>query len=778
MNLAALAVLVALALALFAVLQSVAAIDGSVTVEAGEEHVIDIDPAYDAAESADEPTAEIVDDGNPNTVVVKGRSAGTTIVTITDTQGVLPDLVYRVVVLPFGFNKIEFVDESDGIVAAGPQVTVRVTLQSLIVASTVNLTIPTTGLSIQKGDITTQSDTQVPNDGNTEVTVKTADFIINTAGAAAGYYTLTFTADYNGPAFNEPTGVQPVIETLTLVVLPFGINKIEFVDESDGIVAAGPQVTVRVTLQASTIASTVNLTIPTTGLSIQKGDITTQSDTQVPDDGNTDDVVEKTADFIINTAGAPAGDYTLTFTADYNGPAFNEPTGRRDDIETIVLTIGEPGEGLASAALAPANVKDGAPSTDTGATPDKTTKRAGSTIYLAVTSSNSLGAPANPADVNHVTVIAPRATVSDDKGANSEDNSKTFSTDVGAVQVFAVRSDTPGTITVRAFVTGPSGIQSTDSLDLSFTGPADVISVGEASTALPTTTTADDTGTDDINESNEATVEITAVDDSGNDADLAFGAVTVAVVDADEEAADGITAVAAQGQDDDGDPDPRTVVVTISTDDAAPGEYTFSATLGEDDPVTTTIIVAGDPAKISLSTEQAEGSSIVTVTATVTDEGGHQVPNIHEVDFVAVGSLAITALDDDDDNDDNGAQRATDAGAASVRYVIVGASGTATIIASVGAGVDDVTMITVGEDADAEPAGPSLSDFSGTSGLVSYSGPEATASALSALLAGRASAIWLSNNGSWVLYANVDGVMVQGSSDFTVTSGDVLYISN
>jgi len=87
-------------------------------------------------------------------------------------------------------------------------------------------------------------------------------------------------------------------------------------------------------------------------------------------------------------------------------------------------------------------------------------------------------------------------------------------------------------------------------------------------------------------------------------------------------------------------------------------------------------------------------------------------------------------------------------------------------------------MITVGEDADAEPAGPSLSDFSGTSGLVSYNGPDATASALSVLLAGRASAIWLSNNGSWVLYASVDGAMVPGSSDFTVTSGDVLYISN
>ena len=48
-----------------------------------------------------------------------------------------------------------------------------------------------------------------------------------------------------------------------------------------------------------------------------------------------------------------------------------------------------------------------------------------------------------------------------------------------------------------------------------------------------------------------------------------------------------------------------------------------------------------------------------------------------------------------------------------------------------------------------------------------------------ALLAGRATIIWLSDGEDWIAYyALVDGEEAPGSSNFTVTSGDVLYIGN
>ena len=90
-----------------------------------------------------------------------------------------------------------------------------------------------------------------------------------------------------------------------------------------------------------------------------------------------------------------------------------------------------------------------------------------------------------------------------------------------------------------------------------------------------------------------------------------------------------------------------------------------------------------------------------------------------------------------------------------------------------------MTVFTGDAADDAEAAGPSLGDFSRTSGVASYTGPDATASDLLALLAGRATIIWLSDGENWTAYyALIDGSEAPGSSNFTVTSGDVLYIGN
>ena len=669
-NLAALAVLVALAVALFAVIQSVAAIDGSVTVEIGDDAedttTIDTVDGYDAASSADATIASVAYSDSDNQATVTGVKAGTTTVTITDAEGVLPDLVYEVVVLPFGFNKIEFDGDSDGIVAAGTQVTVTATLQSQVDDSTVNLTIPTTGLSL-----------------------------------------VTF--DNSDPPV--PTGTSQSITTST--------------DDDD-----------------------------------------------------------KDVSFTVNTAGAPAGDYTLTFTAVLNDSTLPDAS---DVTDTITLTVGEAGEGLAAASLSAANVKGdpAAPSTDADAAPDATNKRFGSTIHLLVSSTNSLGNTSNPGDVNQVIVFAVGATV------DGEDNSKTYAeTDdatqdnVGANQVVPITRGTPGTVDVSATVIGSSGDVKTNTLTLVFSGDAETLSLGDPDDQLG-------------QQGDSITVELTAVDEAGNPAAInPLQTTSVKLLDADGETADKVSASEAQkidtkGTDDteDDDPIPTVVVITIASDPnekADTGAYTLEVMLGSKSTATVDFEIVGGTANVEVEASASSSDTIgdvITVTASLTDEAGNPVIDGTEVNFSASANTGLAAIGSNHantnaaDEDSNGPL--TKDGSASVKFAVVGA-GTSVVSATAGdTGATGVAVvISTAGMADAMDAEPSLSDFSRLSGLVSYSGPDATASALSSLLAGRASAIWLSNDGSWILYASVDGAMVPGSSDFTVTSGDVLYISN
>ena len=580
-----------------------------------------------------------------------------------------------------------------------------------------------------------------------------------------------------------------------VVVLPFGFNKIDFFDESDGIVAAGTQVTVSATLQSlgtDSDNSTVNLTIPTTGLSIAITNGTSQSVTgkvNNPDGDDPDpDGYAKAIIFTINTAGAPAGDYTLTFTADLNGATANAE-GVSNVTDTITLTIGEAGTGLAAASLSAANVKGdpAAPSRDADAAPDATNKRFGSTIYLVVSSTNSLGNAANPADVNQVIVFAVGAEV------DGEENSKTFSEDddtagddIDASQVVAISRSTPGTVDVSATVIGPGGDVTSNTLTLVFSGDAETLSLGDPDDQLG-------------QQGDSITVELTAVDEAGNPAAInPLQTTSVKLLDADGETADNVSASEAQkidtkGTDDteDDDPIPTVVVITIASDPnekADTGAYTLEVMLGSKSTATVDFEIVGGTANVEVEASASSSDTIgdvITVTASLTDEAGNPVIDGTEVNFSASANTGLAAIGSNHantnaaDEDSNGPL--TKDGSASVKFAVVGA-GTSVVSATAGdTGATGVAVVisTAGmADAEPEPAGPSLSDFSRLSGLVSYSGPDTTASALSSLLAGRASAIWLSNDGSWILHASVDGEGVPGSTDFTVTSGDVLYISN
>ena len=453
-------------------------------------------------------------------------------------------------------------------------------------------------------------------------------------------------------------------------------------------------------------------------------------------------------------------------------------------------------------------------------------------IAVTVSVKNSLGNAANAGDVNTIHVFAPLGVVlvngtegstqgADARGVGTiaigEDAVDATADAIGASTKFFVLKDEAGTIDVTAIVLGAGGSASSAALTLSFTGAADSIELGDVSGALAQTGTAFKAATDDadgdgttddpapeVKSQGEATIEVTATDKSGNTASLTaqvngvdaddatftgdgetegdISAANVTIEDADGNDVDGkIVATVTQKKDAAGDNVATAVVITLRGVGADPGTYTVKVAFGDNDPVTAEIVVAGDAKNVALSQEQAEGSSIVTVTATVTDADGNLVPDAGMVDFISAGSLAVTALDDDDNDSSNGSQRALDDGVASVRYVIIGDSGTATIIVSAGAGVDAVTTISVAaEEAEEEVEVVSLDCLSSNQGFSTYTcGVDSTASELFGLVSGRgATAIHLWNGSAWVRYAVANGAEVPGSSDFTVTEDDILYISN
>ncbi|MDE2747233.1 MAG: hypothetical protein OXI41_14885 [Chloroflexota bacterium] len=581
--------------------------------------------------------------------------------------------------------------------------------------------------------------------------------------------------------------------TYEVTVLPFGIKSIKS-DDSDNTVKAGTPVQVTVTLQSQTNNSEVTLTLPTTGLSIVKATEADGTPLTGADEGTTQqetidtanaDATEgaKTATFRINTAGAPDGVYVFTFVAEHDdtdGNTADTTDATRDVTDTsFTLTVGDPGAGLASAALAPNNVDSaGNPSLLPTATPDKTTKAKGSTIQLVVVSSNSLGERSNDGDVSQVIVFAVGAVIDSDDPAS--ENSKTYS-GAGAVQAFSVTRATAGTVTVSATVVGKAGDVKTNELVLTFTGDAENISLGAPSDVLG----QGGPGT----EGDSITVEVTATDDADNVAAISpLQTTSVTIKNADGNPARNISHTETQKQDNKGTPDddsddediPTAVVITISTGTAAKAEagtYTLEVKLGSKDTATVEFAVTGAAANVALEVDNnapGDDDNFVTATATVTDKDGNPVVDGTPVTFSASGNNAILDLIEVEGG------HKTEGGIAKADFFVVGA-GRSLVGATSGSGRDAEPVIsTAGAAPAAEAADCGLAGLNRLSGFASWDcDADTSASALFDLLSSRgATAIHLWNGSAWVRYAVVDGNEIPGSTDFMVTDGDNLYISN
>ena len=628
-------------------------------------------------------------------------------------------------------------------------------------------------------------------------------------GVAPGTATITF---YSSLGDNDAVGgvgvdADTVITSFDVTVLGFGIKSAVIDDESDNVVKAGAPVTVRVTLRSDTGDSTVRLVVPTTGLSIAAtGGNTTQAQNATGDQiGGT--APGRTFDFTINTAGAPDGTYTLTATADANGlTTDNAADGSDVATATIELTIGDAGTGLAAAELALGNSANDVPYT----ADDETKAETGSApatsadgINLVITVTNSLGEAANSSDIDQITVIAPGGTITSAHLTGGEDDESVEGTnsatldeaddagDVGAKTVVNVTKadDKPGVVTVYALVLGPGGAATTESIDLTFTGPADSIEVLDATQALRSVNVD---GSDEGDEPDLDTVklQVTASDASGLDADAPTSGVAVSITDADGKRVASTKISASQPAK--GDDGKYYITVTGKGSAAAPlaaGEYTVTAKRAKLEG-SGTFVVAGAPDDVTVTADPSSSDTvgdIITVSVVVSDADGNAVANGTTVTFTNSENTGLAAIGTGHKG------KATKAGSTSVKYAVVGA-GTSVISATAGdaTGVAVITStagVVVEEPVVEEPVveapvveapapepvdgltSTELNNFSTWIGEGSVSGSE--------LLAGLADAtgLWYYDGNMWWHYGMDDGQVIPGSRDFSVRHGYVIWIS-
>ena len=548
---------------------------------------------------------------------------------------------------------------------------------------------------------------------------------------------------------------------------------------------------------------------------------------------------------VINPKGTAPGEYTVSAHVDPDG----DDGSLKARTVTKILTVGGAGTGLDSATLTVTDM-DGKPNANLNSAPADDD----GTVYLTVQAKNSLGKNSNDGDVSQIIIYARGGDITipagingnaaagdtdfddtadgTDRAENTSNPNALTASPANAKERFQVTAGGNVAASVDVYVTliGGSGVVTSDTVNISFTGPADSISVGDPSGPLGQS-------------NSEITIAVTATDSAGNG--VALGPDDVSAVVKDRSGNDPNIGVEHQKGDNDRDGcrdgtlnevgdalstdapcasgngddkrttgtneatgftatpkthytekpfDGKTVVVPVSTgaEKADPGEYTVVVTFGEEESEVT-IHVAGPSASIEASTD-AEGAvaigQVIEVTAMVTDADGISVQNAvvdsdpntdgnqtigEPVTFTAVGALQLRTI-----GNDISTTVGTKDGVATARFVVTQGSGTATIIVSAGNASTFVSL----NDAVEEEAMPeeeaSVSCLSNLAGFATWAcGVESSASEIFGLVSGRgATALHLWNGSAWVRYSVVDGTMVPGSSDFMVAENDILYISN
>ena len=419
-------------------------------------------------------------------------------------------------------------------------------------------------------------------------------------------------------------------------------------------------------------------------------------------------------------------------------------------------------------------------------------------MWLKLVTSNSLDKLSNSGGLTGLTVIAPGgklaihahdpATGQPNRMAVPEgtgDNSAQITTSVGnTMYVLVSKADRkPGMVDVYAQVVGTDGAPRSNTLSLAFTGASSSLTLGEPKSVVPGGKT-------------EFTVD--ASDSAGNAGSV--GQLSFKVTDADGKGVSTgkvkVTKDTAGSSTPDKDTDDnglQTVGLVETANTTAPGVYTIEASIPgvAGSAATTELIVAGPVAEIVLTLDELAPTMIgqrVSFSVEATDKNGAPVADKTRIFITASDvegdgdSVLVLALQG---ADNNSGYVETEDGIAEGWLVAVG-SGSAVVTASNGAGFDvKVVESTAGaEEAEAMPEPEMVGNhcINDRGGFATWTcGVEAMASEVFALVSPEGATaihLWSTISMSWVRYSVVEGVTVPGSSDFTVSENDILYISN
>ncbi len=604
----------------------------------------------------------------------------------------------------------------------------------------------------------------------------------------------------NGAYFSiTPNGTEtPVITKLT----PTAAIRVH---DSDGIVAAGGDLTVTLSLKTIETAAASAVAIKWIRVSgeLDDGELVGEGMDLPVADSKSPAGATRMASIAI-PAGTTAREYTVSARLEYDHDGDTDPDDLKVLTPTATFTVGDPGTNAATAELTLGNAHDEDPLTSANDVVPEDGVEAASDgdVWLKLSVLNSMGKPANAMGLNTITVIAPGAKLSLHPatpagtpgsaivsstqlsgGSNSISVAEGGGVTVGQTTFIKVERAgsprKPGTVTVYALVIGSDGAPRTENVEVTFTGAGAVVVLG------------DDVSVGKPAEGSEAKAEISLGADDAGGSSAKLGTVVYSVKDADGKlvslskvkAETSTKGSSTEKTTDDGS---ASVVLVTVDDSAAPGVYTIEASLSgvADSSDTATVTVSGGAASVDLMADKTESDSIgdvITVTATITDEDGHAIANNQDVTFTAAGE-GLVQIGTDANADVAGMQSKTMSGQAVAKFTVVG-EGTAVVSAVIGSQTA-VVVITSTAGVVEEEAMPeeeaSVSCLSELSGFATWScGVEADASAIFDMVTGRGvSAIHLWNGSTWVRYSVVDDAMVPGSSDFMVTENDILYISN
>ena len=574
-------------------------------------------------------------------------------------------------------------------------------------------------------------------------------------------------------------------------------------DDSDGVVAAGGRdlkVTIKVSTIDAGIADDEEVVIDWVRVSGEldnpepEGENLTGANAKMPSGATA------TADIEI-PEGTTAREYTVSVRVsyDHDGDEAEKDNPDTDEIETAPktltksskFTVGDPGTNAAAATLSLGNSHDEDPRTSLNdVIPEDGVEAAGDDIWLTLSVTNSLGKKANSAGLNSVTVIGPGASLSiyakksDVMALDSDDNSATATTANQTMHVKVEKAGSPpkpGTVTVYAIVIGDDGAPRSADIDVIFTGSAASVVLGDGISV----------GKPAEGKQAQAEISLGASDSGGNTATL--GNVLYAVKDADgnqvsQAKVKAETSTAGSSTERKTDDNSTVDVVLVTVDDSADaGVYTIEASLnGVDDSTdTATVTVSGAADNVDLSASSTSSDTIgdiITVTATVTDEDGHDIADGQLVTFDVSGDGLVQIGSDASTGSDGmaGFQAKTKGGSASGLFTVTG-EGTAVVSAVIGNQTAVVVIVsTAGSSEAMADEEASVGCLSNLAGFATWAcGVESSASEIFGLVSGRgATALHLWNGSAWVRYSVVDGTMVPGSSDFMVAENDILYISN